>query len=261
MVSHLQHVVITGASSGLGKALAVVYASQHEALTLIGRDEKRLGAVVELCRSSSPDVSSSLCDVTDAASMRDRLMFADDQRPIDILVANAGIGGASVLAPPLGESSDLVRTIFETNTLGVVNTITPLIERFVARRRGQIVVIASLAAFEGLPDAPAYSASKAAVRMYGHGLRRLLAPQGVAVTIVSPGFIETPMSASLPMRPLFPCSPDKAALKIVRGVARRKSEIVFPWQLRAAAAATKFLPAIALDGILAAGRPSTKTSQ
>jgi len=159
-----------------------------------------------------------------------------------MVIANAGIGGRLVMAGQAAESAEVVREIFETNVMGVFNTIVPLLSRFVARSEGHVVIMSSLAAFVVLPDAPAYSASKAAVRAYGRALGPLLAPQNVRVTVVCPGFVDTPMSASLQgPRPLL-WSAERAAAAIEAGLARGKREIVFPWPLFALAKFSTCLP-------------------
>ena len=159
-----------------------------------------------------------------------------------MVVANAGVGGELVIAEQSGESPEVAREIFETNVMGVVNTVVPLLPRFVARSRGHVVIMSSLAALVALPEAHAYSASKAAVRVYGHALGHLLASFNVRVSVVCPGFVETPMSASLPgSRPLL-WSAERAANTIVAGLSRGKREICFPWQLTALARLSAHLP-------------------
>jgi len=254
------HILITGASSGLGATLAQYYADLGvHRLTLMGRDAGRLDAVMERCRASGVLVTTIACDVTERASMREALVQADQDVPVDILIANAGIGGAEVLAPPSGEPTELAHKIVDINFGGMINTVTPMADRFVARQSGHIVMIGSLAGFHGLPEAPVYSASKAAVRIYGEGLRRLLSPSKVYVTVVSPGFIVTPMSTSLPFLPVFAWSAERAARRIARGIERREAEVVFPWQLRALNNVLKLLPLSAVDFILRICKPRMDT--
>jgi short-subunit dehydrogenase len=128
--------------------------------------------------------------------------------------------------------------------------VIPLLPRFVARGRGHVVIMSSLAAHIGLPDAPLYSASKAAIRVYGHGLRRLLGPKGIRVTVICPGFVATPMSASVPGRPPFLWSAERAAARIVAGLGRGKREISFPWQLAVLARLAAALPPPLIDPLL-----------
>lgn len=244
------HIVITGASSGLGAALACDFARDQSTLTLLGRNAGRLRDVAAACQLVGASVHTATADVADHDTMSAILSAADARQPIDILIANAGVGGSSVLAPLTGESGPLARQIFAVNTIGAINTITPILPNFVGRGRGHIVIISSLAAFEGLAESPVYSASKAGLRVYGHGLRRLLRGSGVSVTIVSAGFVNTPMAASLPFRTPFIINTDAAARIIRRGIDRRSKELIFPWQLRSIAALGQLLPTSGVDAIL-----------
>ncbi|HEY2445628.1 MAG TPA: SDR family NAD(P)-dependent oxidoreductase, partial [Rhizomicrobium sp.] len=125
---------------------------------------------------------------------------------------------------------------------------------FLARRKGHVVIMSSLAAHLGLPDAPLYSASKAAIRIYGHGLRRLIADKGVLVTVVCPGFVTTPMSAGVPGPQPFRWSAERAATRIAEGLARGEREISFPWQLALLSRLAAALPAPVIDPLLARNR-------
>jgi short-subunit dehydrogenase len=251
LIPQNEHFLITGASSGLGAALARCWASRGNALTLLGRDRIRLEAVATDCRQFGGDVVSACCDVRNAAEMQEALLAADDRRPVNAVVANAGIGGSAVLAGPEGEAIDLAHEVFNTNMIGVLNTIEPLKARFVQRRSGRFVIVSSMAALEGFAEAPVYGASKAASRLYGLGLRRLLAQHQIQVNVVTPGFVATPMSASLPFKPFFQWSDDRAAEYILRGLIRNKAEIAFPWQLHLGISMTRVLPTKVVDYVLA----------
>ncbi len=250
----MRHVVITGASSGLGVALARTFAAPDCALSLFGRDAARLSAVADNCRAAHAVVETFSCDVTDASGMSEALRELDARRPVDILIANAGIGGRSVLAPPDGEPLDGARRIADVNLLGVINTVAPLTERLCARGRGHIVMIGSMAGLHGFSESPVYSATKAAVRIYGEGLRRLLAPRNVRVTVVLPGFVTTPMSQSLPLARPFEWSAERAALRIVRGIEHNEAEVIFPWQFRVAHRALSLMPRRLRDRAISLGQ-------
>ena len=246
-----RHVAITGAGSGIGAALAHHYAGPGVRLSLLGRNLDRLSAVAAQCREKGADVDVQSCDVAEAEAMADWLARCDDARAVDLIIANAGIGGDAVIAGPAGESLARAERIIATNVRGVINAVTPLLPRMAARKKGAIVIISSLAAFIPLAESPVYCASKAAARLYGLALHRLLAPKGIAVTVASPGFIDTPMSASL-ARPLpFLWPADRAARHIAAGVARRRREIVFPWQMALAVRLAALLPQRLVDRILA----------
>ena len=161
-----KHVVITGANGGIGAALAKVYAVPGTRLSLLARDLGRLEIVSTACRDRGCDVEAHAGDVTDAAGMERWLFACDSVVPVDLIIANAGMGGTPVLVENAGET-DAARRIISVNTLGVINTVTPLLPRLIGRRAGQIAIVSSLSAFVGIPVAPAYSASKAAAGVYG----------------------------------------------------------------------------------------------
>ena len=244
-----KHVVITGANGGIGAALAKVYAVPGTRLSLLARDLGRLEIVAAACRARGCDVEAHAGDVTDAAGMERWLFACDSVVAVDLIVANAGIGGAPVLVENAGET-DAARRIISVNTLGVVNTVTPLLPRLIGRRAGQIAIVSSLSAFVGVPASPAYSASKAAAGVYGDALRRLLAPHGVRITTVYPGFVDTAMSQSLGFRGPFLWSADRAAVHIARGLSRGRREMLFPWPLSLAARCIRSLPTALVDRLL-----------
>ncbi len=237
-MNYPKNIVITGASSGLGAALAVHYARPGVTLHLSGRHAGRLAQTASLCEELGAHAHSVTLDVTDAAAMQQWLETIDAETPVDLAIANAGIsaglGGGE-------EKAEQARAIFSINIDGVVNTLSPLIPRMIARRSGQLALISSLAGIRGLPSSPAYSASKAWVRVYGEGLRGWLARTNVKVNVVCPGFITTPMTDVNPYRMPFIMPADNAATLIARGLAKNKSRIAFPWQL--------YLPLLAMTAL------------
>ena len=220
-----KHILITGASSGLGAELARTYAAPGVTLALTGRDAARLEAVAQQCRAKDATVEAAVLDVTDAAALAGWMLERDDAQPIDLVLANAGIsagtGGDT-------EPVEQVRRIFAVNVDGVMNTVLPLIPRMQARRRGQIALMASMAGFRGFPGAPAYCGSKAAVKIYGEGLRGMLAGSGVEVSVVCPGYVRTPMTDRNGFPMPFLMEAGKAARIIRNGLTRNKARIAFP---------------------------------
>lgn len=247
---HPAHVVITGASSGIGAALARLYSAPGGRVSVIARDRARLEAVAEAGRARGAVIDVHVADVADPAAIERALLTCDDRQPVALLVANAGIGGRDSLAPVTGEPGPVARRIFAVNAVGVINTVTPLLPRMIERRNGQIAIMSSLAGLVPLPACPAYSASKAAVRAYGNALRLLAGPSGVHISVICPGFVDTPMAASLPFHPPFLWSADRAADYVARGLARNRGEILFPWPLALAVRALNRLPAAVANRIL-----------
>lgn len=225
-------ILITGASSGIGEALARLYARPGMRLALTGRDAGRLAAVAAACRGAGADVLEGAIDATDAASMARFVAEADAVAPLDLVIANAGISGGTHGGD---ERPEQVRAIMAVNVDGVLNTVLAALPLFQTRRRGQIAIMSSLASFRGFPGAPAYCASKAAVRVWGEGLRGELAPQGIEVSVVCPGFVVSRMTAQnrFPMPLLMPV--ERAAGLVARGLAANRARIAFPWRLYFAA--------------------------
>jgi short-subunit dehydrogenase len=234
----VRSILITGASSGIGAALAAAYAAPSVHLALGGRDPVRLAAVTEACRRAGAEAHSATVDVTERAAMAGWIEAADRAAPLDLVIANAGISRAAST-----DGDEQGRQIFAVNLDGVLNTIEPALAPMLARGRGQLALMSSLASFRGFPSAPAYCASKAAVRLYGEALRGRLARHGIAVSVICPGFVRTPMTGANPFRMPLIMAPERAAAIIRRGLARRRAQIVFPWALYAAVRALQALPA------------------
>jgi short-subunit dehydrogenase len=239
-------ILITGASSGIGAALARAYAGPHVRLALGARNAGRLAAVARECRAAGAAVTERSVDVTDRDAMAAWIGEADGRWPLDLVVANAGVSGPGT--PP--------RRIFAVNVDGVLNTVEPILPRFLARRRGRLALMSSLAAFRATPSTPAYGASKAAVLAYGDGLRPRLAAEGVGVTVICPGFVRTPMTAGNPFAMPLIMPPERAALIIRAGLDAGRARIVFPRALYLAVRVAAAMPHTLVDAIL--GRQPAK---
>ena len=229
-------VVITGASAGLGEALALLYAAEGRTLGLLGRNCDRLELVAARCRERGAEARVGSLDVTGPEALGRWIGSFDAAHPIDLLIVNAG---AFTGNGPAGaaETVDEIAWLLRTNLEGATNTIAAALPGMRARRSGRIAIVGSLAALQPLADAPAYSASKAGLMSYGEALREWLLPDNVAVTLIYPGHIKTAQVAhhvgALPLM----VSAETAARRIKRGLDAGRSFIAFPrrllWLIRA----------------------------
>jgi short-subunit dehydrogenase len=189
-------IVITGASSGIGEALALDYAAPGVALALTGRDPQRLEAVAAACRGKGATVVAGAIDVVDREALALWLKAFDDAHPVDLILANAGVSidkdNSSL------DDFSVIRQTLDVNVGGVLNTVEPLLPRLIDRKRGQIAIVSSLAGFIGLPYSASYNASKAAVRVWGESIRYVLKKDGIGVSVVCPGFVTTRLTAEAP---------------------------------------------------------------
>jgi short-subunit dehydrogenase len=248
-----RHILITGASSGIGAALARHYARDGVMLDLAGRDRDRLAAVAEACRARGAAVATQALDVVDRDAAAAWIAAAEARAPIDLLLANAGISGGTGgihVEDGLFESRAQMDAILDANVQGVVNTVTPGLRAMSSRGRGQVALMSSLASFRGFPGAPSYCASKAWVRVWAEGLRPEYAARGIEVNVICPGYVRSPMTDRNDFPMPFLIEADRAAAIIADGLARDRARIVFPrrlyWLLRFYAA----LPEPWLDRIM-----------
>ena len=241
-MADFRHIALTGASSGIGRALAVELSRPGVVLCLLGRDADRLRATADECRRRGADVRVAVVDVRDAAALAHDLTSFDDEHPIDLLIANAGVS-AGLGAGRSPEETGTSRRLMEINYGGMLNTVEPLLPRFIARRAGRIALVSSLAGLRPQPDLPSYSATKMAVRGYGVALRGWLSPLGVGVSIIYPGFVTSPMSLRHKGAKPFEISAEAAARLIVRRLARGRSVIAFPLPMAIGAFFNMMMPA------------------
>jgi len=240
-------ILITGASSGIGEALALAYAAPGVTLALSGRDRARLAAVADACRAKGAAVEARAVDVTDRAVMEAWLEDADARAPLDLVIANAGISGGT---RGKGEGPHQTRRIFDINVTGLLNTVLPAIGPMQRRGGGQIALMSSVASFRGMPSAPSYSASKAAVRAYGEALRGALGASGVRVSVICPGFVRSRITDANPFPMPLLMDADRAARIIRRGLARDRARIAFPFPTYVAAWLLGALPPALTDPLV-----------
>ena len=237
-------IIITGASSGLGKALARHYASLGSTLGLIARNKPSLESLV----NELPDTASIFydIDVRDAESMRSAASdFIQRYGCPDIVIANAGISQGTLTE--YAEDSKVFESILATNVTGIVNTFQPFITVMRTQGKGNLVGISSVASYRGLPGASAYSSSKAAANSYLESLRVEMYGSGVSVITICPGYIVTPMTANNPFQMPFIMTAETAAKKIVHIINHKKIFSVIPWQMGIVARILKLLPNFVYD--------------
>lgn len=239
--------LITGASSGIGEALALAYATAGVRLCLTGRDPGRLAAVAEQCRAAGASVETAVLDVADARAMAETLTAWDENLPFDLIIANAGV--TAISENGIETEADL-RRVTDINVLGVINTLSPLLPRLIDRQRGQVALMASLAGYRGLAGAAAYCASKAWVKAYGEAQRLNLAAAGIRVSVICPGFVESRITASNSFPMPFLMSAPRAARIIQQGLARNTARIAFPGLMATAVHLIAALPAAWGDWLL-----------
>lgn len=241
-------ILITGASGGIGAALALDYAAPGKVLFLQGRDAARLEALAGACRQKGAAVETALLDVRDRDGMAGWIAACDADAPLDLVVANAGISGGTGGG---GEADDQARRIFDVNVTGVMNTVQPALAAMAPRGRGQVALMASMAAFRGFPGAPAYCATKACVRIWGEALRAQWRGRGIAVNVICPGFVRSGITDANRFRMPFFMEADRAARIIRRGLAANRGRIAFPWQTYLVARLVAALPGWLMDPLLA----------
>ncbi|MBS4045963.1 MAG: SDR family NAD(P)-dependent oxidoreductase [Ferrovibrio sp.] len=247
MQQQLSGIVITGASSGIGQALAEFYARPGVLLALTGRDATRLEAVAETCRQRGATVEAETVPVTDQTAMASFIQRIAARSRLDLVIANAGVSGGF---KDWDAFDDYVRAITSVNIDGVLNTVNPAIPIMVKQQSGQLAIVASIAGFVAMPGAVPYSASKHFARAYAEELRGRLAPEGVRVSAICPGFVTTRMTARNNFPMPFLMDEQRAARIIANGLTRNQGRIAFPWPMLAMVRLLGLLPYPLLDWLL-----------
>jgi len=245
----MQGIVVTGASNGLGAALAAAYAAPGILLGLVGRDRARLEAVADACRAKGAQAEILVQDVAEAEPLAAWLLALEDRAPLALVIANAGISAGPQPGRYQEGLPQLNRQI-ATNLTGAINSIEPVLPRMIARRRGTVAIVSSIAALRGLPYSPGYSASKAGLRAYGEAMRALLAPVGVKVCVICPGFFDTAMTGDWRGPKPFNLPLEKAASRIRRGIDRGARRVTFPLLLVIGLRLVDLMPPVLGDAIL-----------
>jgi len=238
-MTSFKNILITGASSGIGQALAIYYAEHGaEHLFLSGRNKERLENVAEKCRYRGIKVDTKVLDVTDKDSLKQWIEESDQKAPLNLVFANAGVSTGE-------ETCEHIYNTFNTNIFGVLNTITPALEIFEKRKdnsKKAVVITASIAGYHGLPACPSYSATKACVKAYGEALRERFKPKGIQISVVCPGFVRSRITDKNTCPMPFFMEADKAASIIAHRVEKNVGLIAFPFAMRLAVYFLSILP-------------------
>ena len=234
-----KNILITGASSGIGAALAIYYAEHHAAtLFLCARNKERLENVAQKCRYRGATVYTKVLDVTDKDAVAQWINECNQQAPIDLVYANAGVSTGQ-------ETPENIYNTFNTNIFGVLNTITPAVEIFKNRKdnaKKTVAIISSIAGYHGLPACPSYSATKACVKAYGEALRENLKKENINVCVICPGFVRSRITDKNTCPMPFFMEANQAASIIAKGVAKNTGLIAFPYMMRLAVYLLSVLP-------------------
>lgn len=246
-------VFLTGASSGIGAALALAMARKGAVLALVARRQELLANLAAECDVAGGTARIFPCDVVDSAALQEAAdKFRDEFGHIDIMIANAGIGGNN--RETRDYQPEAVKKLIDTNVLGATNAVYAVIPHMIQRGSGHIVAISSLAGFRGLPKSAAYSASKAAMTAFFESIRLDVASKGIDVTIIQPGFIKTPLTAGRESKMPFLMELDDAVPLFIKAIEKKKRFAAFPWQLATIVRAGKFMPSWLYDRVAARAR-------
>lgn len=250
-MTHWQNkiVLITGASSGIGKGLALELTRRGASVGLLARRAELLTEIVNEISAQGGTALALAADVTDPAALREQAdRLRTELGPIDVLIVNAGIGTVSHAVQLQPEH---FKKVIDINLIGAANTVAAVLPEMASRGSGHLVAISSLSSYRGVPKSAAYCASKAALSIYFESLRIDLRHSGVAVTIIHPGFIKTPLTAGRKAKMPFLMELDDAVIKIVRGIEKGKKSFAFPWQLASIVRLGMIMPTWMYDRIAA----------
>ena len=241
MIKNAENILITGASSGIGRALAVYYARNGaKNLFICGRNFERLSEVQNECLQYGTAVYPSVMDVTNRTAVKNWIAMCNQTAPLHLVIANAGVA-------TLQETDENIYNTFNTNIYGVLNTILPAVEIYRGRdkkedKRKALAIISSIAGYHGLPSCPSYSASKACVKAWGEALRGDLRADKIKVSVICPGFVRSGITDKNTCPMPFFWETDKAAALIAQRIDNNVGLIAFPWPVRFAAWFMSILP-------------------
>lgn len=246
-------IFLTGASSGIGEALALAMTSKGATVGLVARREDLLNEVKAKCEKTGGFARVFACDVTDAKELKRAAdEFRNEFSHIDLMIANAGISGNN--QPTRDYEPPAVKKVIDINLLGAVNAVYAVLPAMIERRSGHLVAISSLAGIRGLRKSAAYCASKAGMTAFFESVRLDVAEHGIDVTIIQPGFIKTPLTSGRNHKMPYLLELDDAIPHFIRAIERRKKFAAFPWQLASIVRLGKIMPAWMYDCIAGKAR-------
>jgi short-subunit dehydrogenase len=249
-----QVAIVTGASSGIGAALAKELHGRGMSVGLIARREAPMQALVQ---ELGDRAAYAIADVVDREGLRTAVKQLEEQLgACSLLIANAGIGGPTSAKRWEPKTADTILRIMDVNYRGVVHAVDAVLPGMLSRGSGQLSVVSSVAGYRGLPMFGGYSSSKAAVTNLFEALRIELEPKGIVVSTIHPGFIETPLVEDNQFSMPFLIQADKAARIMATGLERGRSEINLPWQMATLMGIIKHLPVWLWDWLVSRARPS-----
>lgn len=246
-------ILLTGASSGIGEALAIALARKGAILGLLARREELLVDLAARCEAVGAKAIALPCDVVDAEAVSLAAnKFREAYGHIDIMIANAGIGGNDPMTRAYDPAS--VKKLIDINLLGAVNSIHAVIPQMIERGSGHLVAISSLAGIRGLPKSAAYSASKAAMTTFFESVRLDHAKNGIDVTIIQPGFIKTPLTSGRSNKMPFILELEDAIPYFVSAIENKTKFAAFPWLLTQIVKLGRIMPAWLYDRVAGKAR-------
>ena len=246
-------VFLTGASSGIGEALAIAIAKRGAVVGMLARRAELLKDISRKIERAGGVSRFFAVDITDAEAVAKAAQnLRNEFGRVDIMIANAGIGGNNQAARNF--QAQAIKEVIDTNLMGAVNAVSAVLPQMLECKSGHLVAISSLAGFRGLPKSAAYCASKAGMNAFFESVRLDVQDKGVAVSIIQPGFIKTPLTAGRESSMPFLMELDDAIPHFLSAIENRKKFAAFPWQLATIVRAARFLPAFFYDKIAARAR-------
>ncbi len=246
-------IFLTGASSGIGEALALAMAEKGAIVGLLARREellKEIAAKIEMKGGKARYFAADVVNEKEVSESAENLRKEFGR--IDIMIANAGIGGNNKETRDL--QPEAVKKVIDINLMGAVNSVYAVLPDMLEKGSGQLVAISSLAGFRGLPKSAAYSASKGGMTNYFESVRLDVQHKGIDVSIIQPGFIKTPLTSGRAAKMPFLMELEDAIPLFINAIEKKKKFAAFPWQLATLVRLSRFLPASIYDKIAARAR-------